>query len=293
MDTATIPADPASFIGDIRKVLDEVKRIADTVGGLPGQIADVPKESFKLFTDVRDAFDKTHAIRGRLEMVLTDVEDVVGGVLDVLEKAGEDVVKWVGNPTTVRVFRSNLQTFIDQLFLVPVNAGRVNLPALINDVISVPLALDKLTVPFEQSIANDIINALPAELLYVIHLGVEHAGDWSELPGRLNAQLQSLSSMAEAAAAAPERGSGANRRALIGVGTASFLCRVIADLIDGAQGFTSRDLSLDVTILGEGTGGTISSSPLFNILQVFKVIFVVLADIFNYVVTVLAAVAID
>lgn len=290
----TMPTEPDSFISDIRKVLDEVKRISDAVGRLPDQIAEIPKDSFRLFTDVRDAFGKTHAIRARLETVLTDSEDVIGGVLDVLEKAGQDAINWIGNESKVNAFRNNLQTFFDQLFEVPVNAGRLNLPALVDDLIELPIALDKLALPFEQSIANDIIRALPAELLYLIHLGVEHAGDWYELPGRLNKQLQTLSTMATVAgSAAPESGSDANKRALIGVSSASVFCKLIADLLDGAQGFTSRDSSVGIDILGEGLSGTISANPLFSLLQVFKVIFVVLTDIFNYVLTVLAAVALD
>ena len=84
----TNPVIPESFIGDIRKVADEVKRLSEGVACLPGDIAKIPAESFALFTQLRDEFDKAHVIRNRLLQALEDAERIVGGVLDAVEKAG-------------------------------------------------------------------------------------------------------------------------------------------------------------------------------------------------------------
>lgn len=288
------PAELGSFIGDIKKVLDEVKDISKNVARLPAQIADVPADSFRLFTDVRDAFDKAHVIRDRLDSAVTAAEGALGGLLDVIEKAGEDLLRWVGNAQDVATFRSQLRTFFDDLFEVPANAAKVNLPGLVGDLVDLPLRLDALAIPFEQTVVNDIIDVLPAELLYLIHLGVEHSNDWYELPGRLNDRLQGLSELAPVNLSAPAvaEGLNGNQRALIGVSAASTLCKALADLIQGAQGFASRDTSVGLDVLGEGIASTIGANPMFTTLELFRVFLVLLVDVFGHVLTVLAALAI-
>ncbi|MEZ5441172.1 MAG: hypothetical protein R3F15_06755 [Lysobacterales bacterium] len=284
----TNPVIPESFIGDIRKVADEVKRLSEGVACLPGDIAKIPAESFALFTQLRDEFDKAHVIRNRLLQALEDAERIVGGVLDAVEKAGEDLLSWVDNNAAVAMFRNNLQTFFDQSFEIPASAGKVKLPGLVGDLVALPLAIDRLAIPFEQDILNAIIQNLPAELLYPIHLGLEHAGDWYELPGRLNAQLQTLAEMSDSAADG-EASLPSNELKIVVVASAIGLCNVINHLLEGVQAFTSRDTTVGVDIVGEGFSTTVGTNPVFLTMQLIRTVLQLIVDVLTALLAVLAA----
>ncbi|MCB1589753.1 MAG: hypothetical protein KDI56_12685, partial [Xanthomonadales bacterium] len=254
----------------------------------PGDIAKIPAESFALFTQLRDEFDKAHAIRNRLVQALEDADRTINGVLDMVEKVGDDFLNWVSDTAAVATFRKNLQTFVDQGFEIPANVARINVPGLIGTVVTLPLSLDRLAIPFEQAVFNAVIQNLPAELLYPIHLGVEHAGNWFEIPGELNARLQML---AERSNLLPEQrlGQPTNELELKIISSVLFACNVMNHLLEGVQAFSSRDTTVGIDVVGEGFAATFGANPLYLLIQLFRTLLQVIVDVMTYFLTVLAA----
>jgi hypothetical protein len=176
------------------------------------------------------------AVKGSYDTVKTAVDGAV--VFIKLVVAGYD--KW-----NVKAFRTRLDGFFDDLLKLAGEPGRILLD---------------LNIDINPKFIQSIIKDMPAIVLYPVAQGLESISGWDKGPAKLLAVATSVPSLNDQEQRLC-RDLLAQPELAVTVRDARLLVKVVEKTLDLAISLLPKDLSVNVSVLGEGGGTEVAGHP--------------------------------